>query len=134
MYNYAIHQNLINVLSHLRFTIRYNATIIYYWEYKLIQFLCISKRNKWTDQLKYCPSLPTTFSSLRQFSNSISKNDSSLEAIQFWSQFSISAKEVKRCFAAFGTTSNQKEQCLENTVGAVKYSIWAFKKNIFLRL
>jgi len=44
----------------------------------------ISKENEWTDQLKYCPSLPTTFS---QFSGNFRipsrKNDSSLEAIQF---------------------------------------------------
>ena len=27
----------------------------------------ISKQNEWTDQLKYCPSLPTTFSHLSEF-------------------------------------------------------------------
>jgi len=75
----------------------------------------ISKQNEWTDQLKYCPSLPTYFfPSLRQFSNS--------------------TKEVNRWLAAsLGTTSNQKEQCPENTASAVKHPIWAFP-NIFLRL
>jgi len=91
-----------------------------YWEYKFSPFkhAFISKQNEWTDQLKYCPSLPTTFfPSLRQFSNSISKKwlvfggDPILEPI-FW----ISAKEVNRWLAAsFGTTSNQKEQYPENT-------------------
>ena len=62
------------------------------------------------------------------------KNDSSLEVIQFWSQFSISAKEVNQWLAAsFGTTSNQKEQCPKNTVGAVKHLIWAFP-NFFMTL
>ena len=44
---------------------------ILYWEYKLVRsiFFCvqkciISKQNEWTDQLKYCSSLPTTFSHL----------------------------------------------------------------------
>jgi len=85
----------------------------------------ISKRNEWTDQLKYYPSLLTTFSHLSgNFRIPFRKNDSSLEAIQFWNQFSISAKEVNRWLAApFGTTSNQKEQCLENTAGAVKHPI-----------
>jgi len=36
-------------------------------------------------------------------------------------------------YASFGTTSNQKEQCPENTAGAVKHPILAFP-NIFLRL
>ena len=104
--------------------------IILYWEYKLIRFrfLCIiSKQNEWTDQLKYCPSLPTTFSHLSgNFRIPSRTNDSSLEAIQFWSQFSISAKEVNRWLAAsFGTTINQ-EQCPENMTDAVKHPIWAF--------
>ena len=99
-----------------------------YWEYKLVRSVfCafISKQNEWTDQLKYCTSLLTTFSYLSgNFRIPSRKNDSSLEAIQFWSQFSISAKEVNRWLAAsFGTTNNQKEQCLENTVSAVKHPI-----------
>jgi len=75
------------------------------------------------DQLKYCPSLSTTFSHLSgNFRIPSRKNDSSLEAIQFWSQFSISAKEVNRWLAAsFGTISNQKEQCPENMAGAIKH-------------
>ena len=64
----------------------------------------ISKQNEWTDQLKYCPSLLTTFLS-GNFRIPSRKNDSSLEAIQFWSQFLISVKEVNRWLAAsFGTT------------------------------
>ena len=60
----------------------------------------ISKQNEWTDQLKYYPSLPTTFSHLLgNFRIPSRKNDSSLEAIQFWNQFSISAKEVNRWLA-----------------------------------
>jgi len=111
----------------------------YYWEYKLVRsvFLCIYFKTKWmnsSSQLKYCLSLPTTFSHLSgNFRIPSRKNDSFLEAIQFCSQFSISAKEVNRWFAAFfGTTSNQKEQCPENTASAVKHPIWAFP-NIFLR-
>jgi len=116
-----------------------------YWEYKLVRSVfCafISKQNEWTDQLKYCTSLLTTFSYLSgNFRIPSRKNDSSLEAIQFWSQFSISAKEVNRWLAAsFGTTNNQKEQCLENTVSAVKHPISKYfftrpsvvKKNNFI--
>jgi len=60
-----------------------------------VRFFCafISKQNEWTDYLKYCPLLPTIFSHLSDnFRIPSRKNDSSLEAIQFLSQFSISAK------------------------------------------
>ena len=80
--------------------------ILFYWEYKLVRsvFLCskmhlFQNKNEWTNQLKYSIATYYFFLSLRQFSNSISKNDSFLEAIQFWSQFSISAKEVNRWLA-----------------------------------
>jgi len=86
----------------------------------------ISKQNEWTDQLKYCP-LPIFSSLSGNFRISSRKNNSSLEVIQFWSQFSISAKEVNRWLAAsFETISNQKEQCPKNTASAVKHPIWAF--------
>ena len=78
-----------------------NFSSIFYWEYKLVQsvffvHLFQNKMNE-SDQLKYYPSLPTTFSHLSgNFRIASRKNDLSLEAIQFWSQFSISAKEVNR--------------------------------------
>jgi len=81
----------------------------------------ISKQNEWTDQLKYYPSLPTTFSiSQAIFEFHLEKMTRLWRRIfQFWSQFS--AKEVKRWLAAsFRTTSSQKEQCPENTAGTVK--------------
>jgi len=45
----------------------------------------ISKQNEWTDQLKYCPSLPITFSHLSGNFRIPSRKNDSLEAIQFWS-------------------------------------------------
>jgi len=71
-------------------------------------------------------SLPITFSHLSgNFRIPSRKNNSSLEAIQFWSQFSVSAKEMNlpNRAASFGTISNQKEQCPENTADAVKHPI-----------
>ena len=74
-----------------------------YWEYKLVgpfKNAFISKQNEWIDQLN-CPSLPTTFFHLSSnFRIPSRKNDSSLEATQFWNQFSISAKEVNRWLVA----------------------------------
>jgi len=65
------------------------------------------------EQLKHCPSLPTTFShpsSNFRISIPSRKNDSSLEAIQFWSQFSISAKEVNWCSPLTGDLLHPSEQ------------------------
>jgi len=89
---YSLHQFIRNITFDL-----------FYWEYKLVRSFqkCIYVRTKWIDQLKYCPSLSTTFSHLSgNFRIPSQKNDSSLEAIQFWSKFSISAKEVNRWLVA----------------------------------
>ena len=78
----------------------------------------ISKQNEWTDQLKYCPSLPTFSHLSGNFRIPSRKNNSSLKAIQFWSQFSISTKEVNLWLAAsFGTTSNQLEGAMSRKYG-----------------
>ena len=79
--------------------------------------------------IKYCPSLPTTFSYLSgNFRIPSQKNDSSLEAIQFWSQFSISAKKDR------GDLPNPSEQPVirrskhsENTAGAIKHPFERFQ-------
>ena len=91
--------------------------------------MCIYfKQNEWTVQLKYCPSLPTTFSHLSgNFWIPSRKNDSSLEAIQFWNHFRFLRKkwtgDLPNRAASFATTNNQKEQCPENIAGAVKHPI-----------
>jgi len=97
----------------------------------------ISKQNEWTDQLKYCPSLPITFSHLSDnFRIPSRKNDLSLEAIQFWNQFSISAKEVNRWLAKscciLRNNRNQKKQCPE--AGAVKTFHLSVSKYFFTTL
>jgi len=100
-----------------------------YWKYKLVRsvFLCIYFKTKWMNRSLKVLSIAAYyfFPSLKQFFRILfRKNDSSLEAIQFWSQFSISAKEVNQWLAvSFGTTSNQKEQYPESTAGAIKHSI-----------
>jgi len=94
---------------------------------------CVQKyiyfQTKWKDQLKYCSSLPTTFSHLSgNFQIPFRKNDSSLESIF---DFCERSEPVTCCILR--NNQNQKEQCPENTAGAVKHPIWAFP-NIFLWL
>jgi len=117
-------------MLHVLLLLRVQISSVRFFAFKKNAF--ISKQNEWTDQLKYCP-LPTTFFHLSgNFRIPFWKNDSSLETIQFWSQFSISVKEVNRWLAAsFGATSNQKEQCPENMANVVKHPIWAFVFQIF---
>jgi len=78
----------------------------------------ISKQNEWTDQLKYCPSLPTTFSSQAIFEFHLEK----MTRLWKWSNFGANFRFLRKKWtgdlpnraASFGTTSNQKEQCPEN--------------------
>jgi len=81
-----------------------NVELVKVLGYKWVRsvFLCIYFKIKWMNRSIKVLSIAAYyfFPSLRQFSNSISrKNDSSLKTIQFWSQFSISAKEVNRWLA-----------------------------------
>jgi len=126
-----------NLFLKLIFLIKNYSFNLQYWEYKLVRsvFLCIFISKQWMNRSIKVLSLPIIFSHLSgNFRIPSRKNDSSLKAIQFWSQFSISAKEVNRWLvASFETISNQKEQCPENTVDAVKHPIWAFP-NMFFRL
>ena len=134
IYKYV--QQIITYVEHIG-TLRIILKNSTNWEYKLVQsvFLCIYFKTKWMNRSIKVFSIAAYyfFPSLRQFSNSISKKwlvfggDPILEPI-------FDFCERSRWLAAsFGTTSNQKEQCPENTAGAVKYPIWAFP-NIFLRL
>jgi len=117
--------------KYFRFILYKNAFNKYVFDILRVQIRsvqkCIYFKTKWMNRSINYPSLPTFSHLSGNFRIPSRKNDSSLEAIQFWSQFSISVKEVNRWLAAyFGTTSNQKEQCPENTAGAVKHPIWAF--------
>ena len=66
------------------------------------------------------------FPSLKQFSNSISK-----KWLVFGGDPIFDFYERSELAASFGTTRNQKEQCPENTTGAVKHPIWAFQIFIY---
>ena len=61
-----------------------------------VRLLCIFFKTKWMNRSIKVLSITAYyfFPSLRQFSNSISKKWLVFGVIQFWSQFSISAKEV----------------------------------------
>jgi len=100
-----------------------------------IRFLCIYFKTKWIDQLKYCPSLPTTFSHLSgNFEFHLKKMTRLWRRSNFGINFRFLQKkwtgDLSNRAASFETINNQKEQCPENTADAVKHPIWAFS-NIF---
>ena len=121
MWHLQFHQSIAALLVNLRF---------FYWEYKLVRSVqkCIYFKTKWMNRsIKVlCIAAYYFFPSFKQFSNSLEKMTRLWRRSNFGANFRFLRKkwtsDLSNRAASFGT-SNQKEQCPENTAGAVKHPI-----------